>query len=503
VPLVGVLYLTAMSVLSVSRKRFWVDEWLSYYLLNDSSFTHMLEANADLINASLPLYFMLGWLWAQALGTSELSLRLFTSLGFSSGFVMLWWTVRRAYGIWPAAVAVPVTVFANIELHLRNMEARFYGLYFAEIAAAIALFAYSARRTRTSVAFFVANALVHAALVTTHYFGFVYSGAVLLAYVLYNPRPRWGLALNVGSVFVGWLAFLPWIPAFLNQRALVGDEFWVPNPDLPALFGSYDFMRAFGFTIAGLACAALVVEVLRNARRTVTVHEDHPDAGAAASRRALVCIAVAFLLVPVGTWFYSQAGTSLFLRRYMFPTAISYTVLVAYVAALVLARARQGLFPGGTAKEDWGLRLVPNVLLALLVGQSVLVPLLNHTNKPKLKDMVLPRPKLPVVVESPHAYFNEFHHLRFKDSYYFLSDPEFAPLAANATTQKIMAALVRQYPASNCVLAEEFLANHRRFLVVTSPDHRWFELRLRANQEYECKQTAGNPSMYFVSRRGL
>jgi len=57
----------------------------------------MMVAFADKFTNVPPLYFILGWLWARAFGVTELSLRLFSSLGMSIACVITWMTLRRNY----------------------------------------------------------------------------------------------------------------------------------------------------------------------------------------------------------------------------------------------------------------------------------------------------------------------------------------------------------------------------------------------------------------------
>jgi hypothetical protein len=64
----------------------------------------MMVAFGDKFTNVLPLYFMLGWLWAQAFGVTELSLGLFSSLGMSIACVVTWITLHRNYQFWPTVI---------------------------------------------------------------------------------------------------------------------------------------------------------------------------------------------------------------------------------------------------------------------------------------------------------------------------------------------------------------------------------------------------------------
>src|SRR6478672_13132882 len=80
IPVFAVTSLLISCVIVSSKKFFWNDELLSFYLLNDRSLPHMLVAWSDKFNQAPPFYFIIGWLWDKVFGSTELSLRLFSSL---------------------------------------------------------------------------------------------------------------------------------------------------------------------------------------------------------------------------------------------------------------------------------------------------------------------------------------------------------------------------------------------------------------------------------------
>jgi hypothetical protein len=506
-PAAGAVSLLVCAWLSVGRKLFWTDEWLTWYLVADGSFAHMLQACGERINAAPPLYFVLGWLWARAFGAGELSLRLFTSAGFAAALLLLVPMLRRAFGRWPAAVAALVTVLGCRELQEHNAEARFYGLYFLEISAALAVLAALARRPRPTRGLLALGALVHAALVTTHYFGFVYSAALLAATVVcLADRPR-AAALAAGSIAAGWLAFLPWIPAFRRHLDFGGGRFWVPRPTLAHLLGAFDLVQAAGLAVIAVGLAAFVVEAA-GARGTAPIApEPRPDAHAAATRRALALAALAFALVVPATWVASRRGTSLFLTRYLFPSVIAFTVLLAHVVTRLLERARHADESLGRA-ASLALRVLPKTILAALAAlYVVLPPALVAAQPPAARDVDgLQAPsRLPIVMEDIHDFFVNFRYSRFPESYVYLLDPAFAgsgrEAARGANAYQIMEALSRLYPSVPAVPMDEFLARHDRFLVFDSPEMRWFDERIRADPRFECRVPGDDPRWFLVTRR--
>ena len=115
IPGIAVASLLISCIIVSSKKFFWNDELLSFYLLNDRSLSHMLVAWSDKFNQAPPLYFSLGWLWDKVFGSTELSLRLFSSVSLSISCIVvathLWflvnydWNVKRILSFWTCFIS--------------------------------------------------------------------------------------------------------------------------------------------------------------------------------------------------------------------------------------------------------------------------------------------------------------------------------------------------------------------------------------------------------------
>ena len=192
----------------------------------------MMIAFGDKFTNVPPLYFVLGWLWARAFGVTELSLRLFSALGMSVACFVTWITLRRNYRFWPTVIGT-LGAFCVADLVLtQNAEARMYGLFLAVCSLGVLEFDVINRKQYCSTATLLVNALIHAAIVQTHLFGIIYSGAILCAFIIRDRffnlfRPRVYL-----SIVVGWLSLIPYIPTFLNQADAGNPRAWIPMPDL-------------------------------------------------------------------------------------------------------------------------------------------------------------------------------------------------------------------------------------------------------------------------------
>jgi len=510
-PLIGVAALLVTAVLSTSRDPFWMDEWLSWYLLSDPSLSHMLAANTDVINVAPPAYFVLGHAWARIFGADVLALRLFTSVSFAGGLLALWWALRAAHGRWSAATATLIAICSCVALQRHNVEARFYGLFFAQIAAGTALAVALARQRRPTFGLLAATALVHAALCLTNYFGFVYSGALLVAQLLAHwRRPRAAVRV-AGSIALGWCAFLPWIPAFQNHTALGGQGYWTPQPYLPQLFEVYGLQQYMGFTALVFAAAAAVVEAVRKRAvaplRSSSPRPDHRvESATADARLTLQLVAFTFGLVPLATWVFSQSGTSLFLQRYLFPTLISFAVLWAELARRILHRAGQ-LQPGTPGARL--AHIAPRALFVLVVAVHVLLPLEIYRNRPLVTaqvDDLDARSGLPIVVEHAHDYLHFAGYSRFPERYLFVLDEEFVRSGESTrnglTNHQLIEALARHYDAVHAVAVAAFLAQHERFIVVDSPKHNWFDLCILGDRRFTVEALKEAPGRYLVTRVG-
>jgi hypothetical protein len=470
-PLAGVLGLLASCLSSVRVQHLWTDELLSFYLLSDPSFTGMLDAWRDRINGSPPLYFIAGWLWARAWGHGTASLRLFTALCFCAALVLLWSTLRRAYGEVAASFAVLVSLFLCRELQFHNTEVRFYGLVFLEIAAGVAVIAAIARSARPARRLWLANAVVQASLLTTHYAGFVYAGSLLasgVAVLVLRARPSAACKL-AGSGLAGGLAFLPCIPAYLHHRGFAGLQHDAPG--LSALLTAHDLI--YGWPIVVACTIGLLV---RAPAGPAPARQRDPGIG------ALRALALGFVLLPSTCWTIAQLLPFPFGGRYLFPAVIAWCVGLAEAAAAVESRCPRD------RQERWlraaVLRGLPVVALcAPLVKQwsGARSPLLASATRE------LPGEPLPIAFEEIHAFLPRLHYTRAPARYFFVTDSASMPFARASTSAEqeyvLMERLAARYPEVQVTSGESFLERHARFLVADSERFVWFERVLRANSQ--------------------
>ncbi len=327
-PALAVMVLTVVCIASTFYLPFWFDELLTHYMVRDSSFVRMLRATGDLISASPPLYFILTWPIAQVVGAGELPLRLLSSLGISVAMLCHWRLLRRIYDVWPASLATVGAFFASQSIWYQNMEARFYGLFLAEVSLAIYLAVTIIARRPISRRLLVANALIHAALVTTHYFGFLYSGAILVATVLCLVRQPRVLSFCAGSIVVGWLAFLPCVPGFIRHLEFGKPHGWIMPPTVANLLdlmsGEWLWLTP---ALAGIFALGIAIRLFRPRGTSFKINAESTDCPI--ERRSLAVITLLLSTIPFVVWGWSQVATPMFVARYFIPDV--------FIACFVLA----------------------------------------------------------------------------------------------------------------------------------------------------------------------
>ena len=504
-----------ISCITISRKKyFWNDELLSFYLLDDKSFSHMMGALSDTINNAPPLYFVLGWVWAKVFTSSELSLRLFSCFAICAAFAITWIMLRRTYDFWPATISnLSVFCLSYIILH-QNTEARFYGLFLFVCSLGVLHFDSLCRRDGSSVPLILAGCLVHAAIIQTHLFGFLYSGAILLALIVRDAyfsvrRPKVYL-----SVILGWGSFVLWIGPFLNQLDLARPRPWIPPPSIHDLFNSVSFSPPFFIILLGLSGIILITNV-RNIR---SILSDAAKQWIASSSRvsfsrsetSLLILAYSFLALPLLAWVVSHTLYPIFMTRYTIPTQLSWSIILAALISRILIPtiwSPSEKYPNWPEDYERALKwqgfLLTTVVGFLLLGPIAYAAKYNQEPKPGSEDATYGNLDLPVAVEFSHQFLRRFHYSPDRLRYFFILDWDAALKKGSGSfppmEYKTMNALRRNYPhlfQNNIVHSKEFLQNHKRFLVLNIAGclfedivcHRWFEMRIKTAPEYTVQQ---------------
>jgi hypothetical protein len=521
-----------------ARKYFWHDELYSWYLLADPSFSSMWEAFNDQLNVSPPLYFVLGWIWARLVGASELSLRLFSSVGICAALVVSWLALKRIYPPGPAALGI-LTVFMTSDLVLtHNAEARMYGLFLALVAASILQYAaaYRARSREIRYRACFVIALTHAALINTHIFGALYSAAVLGAFVVSDLVLKRRQVRVYAAVVAGWLLWLVYLPAYLVQSQVVTPQGWLPKPLLKDMIDLVGPATPFVNSAFAGAVVVTVIVVRLLANREIPMRAPPVGGTTGGSELPMLVLALLLLLPVPATWVISRTLKPMFWDRYLIPTLFSYAIALTHVCSRFLPHHLTG-----RARLDrsssWRLRAATAVLW-LYYGSLIIFPVANATayakqTTPGQHDAEFGYSDLPIVVQAPGEFLKRWQYAPERNRYYYILDrtaeetQESGPFGFQAF--KHLEAFRRNYPelATNVLESDIFLGRFEKFLVVDHVEYdrpcaaevsgleyardwseihcpQWVERRLLSNPEYSVMKLGVSriwQSILLVERR--
>jgi mannosyltransferase len=212
----------ALRFATLDQQSYWYDEAITASLI-EGSLIDVFRGILD-TESTPPLYYVLGWLWAQLVGGDELQLR---SLSALAGTLVV--PVAYAAGRIVATVRIGLAAAAlaavNPMLIWYSQEARAYALLALLGGASFVCFALA--RSDPSRRRLTAWAVVGGLAIATHYFaGFVVAAEALLLLRAY-PRSR-QLRWAVGAVTAVAIALLP-LAALQAWHRRLG---WVGGIDL-------------------------------------------------------------------------------------------------------------------------------------------------------------------------------------------------------------------------------------------------------------------------------
>jgi hypothetical protein len=451
-----------------------MDEILTRVLLGSPSFGHMMRAVSDGVDSSPPIYWSAMWVWTRGLGLSELNLRLFSALTTGAAFLGAWTVCRRLAGFWPATLAATACFALNPQVFLHCAECRNYSLLIALTALALAGLGRLGRSAPTTPAEFLAYSSTVALLVMTHLFGFLITGVLLLALVLSDAasgrfRPKLYLATPVG-----WLAFLPWIPAFIQQSRIGEPRFWIPRPPASVLWDPASFL--FGVPLAvvasGILIGAAAFAINRKGRRA-----EARELSAFLGEPALVAGPLLVLLVPLLTWVISVSVKPIWLDRYQLPALLGWVVILSWLLGYSFRALRERFH------SVLGRHSVPLRLCGVCGAMGVTLCFVHFYGMagdlPEDRKLVGTRPRLdrPVATQFGHYFlYTTFYQPRV-DAYFVLDWPSALanPDPGYVTDFNIMSALKRNFQEFKVVQAAEFAARTDRFYYWDNGGSSWLK----------------------------
>lgn len=498
-PLLVSLVFLVCCVWVSSKKPFWTDELTCVYLIQDHSLVHMMHALAGGADDVPPLYYLSAWTWTRVAGVSQLSLRLHSWLWISIAFVLIWTVLRRRYGYWPASVGCAAAFCLSRLVIYHNSETRFYAVFLGVVAFGVWVFDRVHESDRLRLGQMALITIAHAGMIYVHVFGVLYSGCILLAWILADAwERRWRPAVYA-SVMIGWLTFLPWLPIFRRQTLIFQHSSWIPIPTVT------DLLEAFPHKVnLPLALIFIIGFVLLNQRRRAG-RITRPQTSA---QVALFFLSVIFIMLPpLALWICSRVSRSVFWDRYMIASTVGWAIILSFLCEeLGLGAVEDGELPAGPVSVDRfeQKQFSPCWLLGLFLAFPLFHALMHpRIERPNAERLPARLEGLPIALQTPHAFLPRMYYLGSNNNYYYVLDweasldPRSKP-GANVYDVTVDG-LRRFYPLAHVVSTPDFLAQHPRFLYFDQHENAWFGLRVRQSGQYKLTLIPHDtPGMHLV-----
>jgi mannosyltransferase len=232
---------------SYTRSALWLDEALTVNIAR-LPLSHLQDALKH--DGAPPLYYVLLHFWTAVFGTGNVAVRSMSGVFMAGAVVATWFAARRLVGTKAAWIAVAVMVASPYAIHYAT-EARMYSLEILLVASGVVAFQRAIEKPSASRLFVVA--LLVALFVYTQYWSFYLLVVVvgLLVWMAWRGQRRDAARRVLVAVAIGGLAFVPWLPTFLYQRAHTGTPWGTPVlPGIPLGYTLRDFAGGASGTAA-------------------------------------------------------------------------------------------------------------------------------------------------------------------------------------------------------------------------------------------------------------
>jgi 4-amino-4-deoxy-L-arabinose transferase-like glycosyltransferase len=214
----GLLAIVAIAVLfrlpSLLNDGLWRDEANVYVDLIAPTFGEFLH-RVTAVEWHPPLFFFIAYLWAKAVGTTELTLKFLP-------FIFSIMTVPVVYRLGREASSsrtglLAAAMYATAPLAISYSTEYLYPLMGLLCTLLAWLVMHARRQQRLTIAQLIVVGLVTLLTAYTHYVAMFYVPMLMLWALFSRNGIRHGIAL-VSALVVGVLPFVFWLPVFLNQR---------------------------------------------------------------------------------------------------------------------------------------------------------------------------------------------------------------------------------------------------------------------------------------------
>lgn len=525
----GALFLA--TVLVSSKRPLWFDEVFSWTLVTDPSFRHMMYALRMAAESPPGMYHVLARGWLAVSGQSTLALRLFSTLADVVALVAMWTTLRRAFSLHATALGV-LTVFCTSSLMLfHSAEARFYPLFVACTALAVAAYARAVEAEELNWRLAAGLFLSNLALVQAHIYGVAYSAALLFALICCDIAMRRLRPLVYACIAPAWLSLVPLLPVLRRVNELTKPRHWIMPPTVPRVV---EFYRLYSLKLPMILFAAALLCFLarllfadqsgaRSARAmslffllcllvgavliptyptmldlvllaiaiAFAAHGIHRDRlPSDRLRRALLAAAAVLLAAPPAAGIFSLLVKPVFVPKYVLPSMLGMAILLTWIVdsgSRFPLQGRRASFIGA----GWAGLLIVLLLMPVLSARR------ETPNQPPTYGVANSEVEALIPQRMPVAVENYFLFLPLRQGttrtdkpYFYVGDLESASSASadpSALIQYRGAALWKKVGYLSPDYApdwQDFLATHSSFAVLHSPGYFWFDWRIRGNSDY-------------------
>ena len=233
-----------------TRSALWLDEALT---VNIARLPLSQLHGALKQDGAPPLYYLLLHLWTGAFGSGNVGARSLSGLFMAGAVVATWFAARRFVGLAGAWIAAAVMVASPYSIRYAT-EARMYSLEMLLVASGIVTVQRAMEKPTTTR--LAGVAILVALFMYTQYWSFYLLAVVagLLVWTAWRGKRdelRRAARRVLVAMAVGALAFVPWLPTFLYQRAHTGTPWGTPVlPGIPLGYTLRDFAGGASGTAA-------------------------------------------------------------------------------------------------------------------------------------------------------------------------------------------------------------------------------------------------------------
>ena len=402
----------AAIALRADAHKLWLDDFYTVYLVG-GSLPDLFGAIVQGIDGNPPLYMLLAWVTARLPFPAAAEAKLFVlNVAIAGATLIVLFRLARVFVAFEAALAalalLLLTNFAFIEPVLHP---RAYPLYLlcAAAAALTALRWQECGARRDGVLF----ALACVALALSHTFGLAYalmiagSAGVVSAV---QAGVRQGLRV-LAPVLPAVLVMALWLPALISQLTVAVPYGWIEAPPLHDLF-----RPVLPGTLAGLAGAAMLLVTARIGLRRLGSRACLDLLADRKLRTAALALA-AFTLFACAVWLASRLGFPLFVTRYFTPN-----LLVYYGIVVAFAGCMHAVLPRGAALRATAASAALGMLATAVAAPTEGTISCFDADRQRFLEAGAIDAQLPVVTESPHAWFPRTYYSPTPAQYIFPLD---------------------------------------------------------------------------------